>query len=223
MKPEIFESEQGSEEWLRQRMGIPTASEFHTVMAKGKDGGVSVTRRLYMLKLAGEVLTGEPMSGNYTDSNMERGKLLEDEARDFYAFTTNAPLLRVGFIRAGNAGCSPDALVGEDCGLEIKCVLPQTQIDRLLRGVLPPEHKAQVQGNMWIANRRAWDFVSYCPRLPLFVTRVERDDGFIATLAGAVANFNADLAAIVDRINGYGKPSNLLEQLRASVSLEARP
>jgi hypothetical protein len=45
----------------------PDRLEFSTVMAKGKDGGKSVTRRTYMLKLAGEILTGEPME-SYSNS-----------------------------------------------------------------------------------------------------------------------------------------------------------
>ena len=52
-------------------------------------------------------------------------------------------------------------------------------------GELPPEHKAQVQGSMWVAERELWDFVSYWPKLPLFVKRVYRDNGYIATLASA--------------------------------------
>ena len=48
----IIDCEQGSPEWFSARSGIPTASEFHTVMAKGKGGGESLTRKTYLLKLA---------------------------------------------------------------------------------------------------------------------------------------------------------------------------
>jgi hypothetical protein len=58
---QIIDCEQGSPEWFAARAGIPTASEFHTVMAVGKQGGKSVTRVAYLNKLAGEILTGEPM------------------------------------------------------------------------------------------------------------------------------------------------------------------
>jgi hypothetical protein len=72
-------------EWFAARAGIPTASEFHTVLAVGKQGGKSVTRVAYLNKLAGEILTGEPMP-SYSNADMERGKIMEDEARDLYAF-----------------------------------------------------------------------------------------------------------------------------------------
>ncbi|MDB5501228.1 MAG: exonuclease, partial [Tardiphaga sp.] len=71
-------------------------------------------------------------------------------------------------------------------------------------GELPDEHKAQVYGCMWISEREWWDFISYCPKLPLFVKRVYRDEEYIAKLAGAVEKFNADLSATVAIIRGYG-------------------
>ncbi len=58
---EIFNHEQGTPEWLQCRIGIPTASEFSTVLAKGKDGGPSLTRAAYMRRIAAEIITGEPL------------------------------------------------------------------------------------------------------------------------------------------------------------------
>ena len=199
----IHECEQGSPEWFARRMGIPTASEFATVMASGKGGGESKTRAAYLRKLAGEILTGEPME-SYTNPNMERGKVMEDEARNFYAFEYDAEPIRVGFVTNFNAGCSPDSLVGTAGGLEIKTALPHIQIERLERNDLPPEHRAQVQGCIWICEREHWDFVSYWPKLPLLRVRVPRDDGYIATINGAVDKFNDELAELVERIRHYG-------------------
>jgi hypothetical protein len=48
------------------------------------------------------------------------------------------------------AGCSPDGLVDEDGGVEIKSVIPTVQIDTVLAGGYPSEHKAQIQGCLWI-------------------------------------------------------------------------
>lgn len=205
---QIINCEQGGDEWRRARAGLPTASEFATVMAVGKSGSPSLTRKTYMLKLAGEILTGEPME-SYSNPHMERGKLMEEEARNLYSFALDVEPECVGFIRNGDTGCSPDALVGKNGGLEIKTALPHIQIDRLLKGELPPEHRAQVQGNIWIAQREWWDFVSYWPNLPLFSIRVFRDDGYIANLAGAVAAFNDELQKVVERVRHYGKPQSV--------------
>lgn len=199
MTVEIITCEQGTDEWRQARAGIPTASEFSTVLAKGE----GKTRRAYMLKLAGEILTGEPME-SYTNAHMERGKAMEDEARDLYIFTQGVDLTRVGFIRNGDKGCSPDSLIGDNGGLEIKTALPHIQIERLLKNELPSEHKAQVQGSMWVSERDCWDFVSYWPNLPMLRVQVRRDDAYIANLAGEVARFNDELARTVEQIRSYG-------------------
>ena len=200
----IFDCEQNSPEWYAARLGIPTASEFHTVMAVGKNGGKSLTRVAYLNKLAGEILTGDPMP-TYSNADMERGKEQEDEARDLYTFTAQDELQRVGFVRNGDAGCSPDSLVGTKGGLEIKSAAAHIQIDRLLRDELPSEHKAQVYGSMWVCGREFWDFMSYCPKLPAFIKRVYRDEDYIAKLAREVNVFNVELQQTVEFIRKYGQ------------------
>lgn len=200
---QIVECEQGSPEWFAARLGIPTASEFKTIVAVKKDAKDKLTRQTYMRKLAGEIITGTPME-NYTNAHMDRGHEQEDEARSLYALMQDCDPLRVGFIRNGNTGCSPDSLVGEHGGLEIKTALPHIQIERLEKDELPAEHRLQVQGGLWITGRKWWDFVSYSPKLPLFVKRVERDEQCIKDIAAAVAQFNDELALLVAWLRSYG-------------------
>ena len=219
---EVFSSEecpQGSDEWFRVRSGIPTASEFHTVMAKGRGGGESKTRRTYMLKLAGEILTGEPME-HFSNAHTDRGHEMEPEARDLYAFLKDCEPQLVGFIRNGGKGASPDSLVDGNGAVEIKTKLPHLQIDCLLCGEVPPEHKAQCQGILWVAEREWIDFVSFWPNLPLHVHREYRDEEYIAKLAAAVDEFNEELATIVERIRAIGGDRQALRQ-QLSQSLEA--
>jgi hypothetical protein len=200
----IFDCDQNSPEWYAARLGIPTASEFSTVMAVGKNGGKSLTRVAYLNKLAGEVLTGEPMA-SYSNPDMERGKAQEDEARDLYTFTAEAELRSVGFVRNGEKGASPDSLVGVSGGLEIKSAAAHIQVARLLDGKLPPEHKAQVQGCLWVCEREWWDFMSYCPKLPPLIVRVYRDEEYINKLAREVNVFNVELQQTVEFIRKYGQ------------------
>jgi hypothetical protein len=70
---EIITCEQGSPEWVRSRLGIPTASEFAAILTKGRGGAESKTRLSYLYKLAGERLTGEPME-TVSSFHMERGQ-----------------------------------------------------------------------------------------------------------------------------------------------------
>lgn len=194
---QIFDCEQGTPEWFDCRKGIPTSSEFSTVMAKGKDGGASITRAKYMRQLAGEIHTGEPAPEGYTNAFMDRGHELENEARTLYAFMKDAEPRRVGFVKNGRAGCSPDSLIGERSGLEIKVAIPAVQIERLQRNDLPPEHKAQVQGSMWVTNRPTWEFMSYCPKMPPLLLTIQREDEYIANLVRSVTAFTEELDMMV--------------------------
>lgn len=196
---DILTCEQGSAEWHVARSGIPTASEFSTVMAKGE----GKTRGKYLRVLAGEIITGEPDPDGYTNAHMERGKAWEADARNHYAFTNDVEPQLVGFIRSGRSGASPDSLIGDNGGLEIKTALRHIQIERLQRGGLPPEHRAQVQGCLWIAEREWWDFMSYAPGLPPLIERVYRDEAYIANLAKAIDAFNEELDALVQSIRTY--------------------
>lgn len=196
----ILDCDQNSPEWLAARRGMPTASRFADILAKGQ----GITRRKYLYTLAGEILTGE-CAESYSNPHMERGHEMEADARNLYAFDRDADPKLVGFMWrdgcAGRhaAGCSPDALLGDAGMLEIKSKLPHLQLEVLERDTLPPEHKAQVQGQLWVSGREWCDFVSYWPRLPLFVTRVERDEPYIETLAQAVADFCGELNALVTK------------------------
>lgn len=192
---ERFDCEQGTPDWVACRLGIPTASRFKDVLAKGE----GKTRKRYMLDLLGERLTGEPME-TYSNAHMERGQLMEAEARDLYAFMTNADLERVGFLRNGLKGCSPDSLIGENGMLEIKTKLAALQIECLLADKLPSDHVAQVQGALWVAEREWLDFVSYWPKLPLFIKRVHRDEDYIKNLAAEVARFNSEMLELGEKI-----------------------
>lgn len=201
---EIISCDQNSADWHRARMGIPTASEFATVMAKGKGGGESKTRQTYLYKLAGEIITGQPME-SYSNAHMERGHAMEQEARDLYEFMTDQTCERVGFIRSGRKGASPDSLVGPNGLVEIKTKLPHLVIEALFRGEFPPEHKAQCQGQLWVAEREWLDIAIYWPGMPLFVTTATRDEAYIRELSDAVDIFNAELDIIVDRVRAYGE------------------
>lgn len=194
---EICEAEQNSPEWFEFRRGIPSASKFQCLLANSAD---RKGRRTYLYDLAGEVISGE-CAESYTNQFMERGKVMEGEARDWYVFDTDADLDRVGAVRSSFLGavCSPDSLIGKDGGLEIKTRMARLQLELLESGQLPNEHKAQVQGAMWILGRQWWDFVSYSPKIRPFKVRVQRDDAYIATLAVAVREFNEELKALVER------------------------
>lgn len=203
----IIDCQQGTPEWHAARAGIPTASEFSTVLAskgRGKDGE-SVTRRRYIHKLAGERITGEPAE-SYTNQFMDRGHVMEPLAREDYAFIKDVEPLLVGFVTTddGMAGCSPDSLIGDTGALEIKTAAPHILLEHMFKGEFPAEHKAQTQGVLWVAERDWIDLLIYWPKMKPFIVRAQRDEAYIADLAKAVAAFNEEVAAVVDQYQRYG-------------------
>ena len=81
----ILDQEQGSEEWLRVRLGRPSASMFNKLITQ--TGKPSSSADGYINELIAERLTGksEPF---YVTEWMERGTALEPEAREAYEFIT---------------------------------------------------------------------------------------------------------------------------------------
>lgn len=197
---ELIDCEQNSPEWFRARLGLVTASVFSDVLAKGE----GKMRKSLMNKLAAEILTGEPLE-SYTNPYLERGHAQEDDARRDYAFMMDAEPTRVGFIRNGDKGCSPDSLLGDSGILEIKTQRADLLIETLRKDTFPSAHVAQCQGALWVAEREWIDIVCYAPGMPLFTKKAKRDDGYIANLAGEVERFNSELAETVEAVRRYGR------------------
>lgn len=199
----IVECFQGTPEWHAARCGRATASEFSSVLAKGE----GKTRASYLRKLVGERLTGK-VTESFTNVHMIRGSEQEAMARLSYESVIDDFVEQVGFIQHDKlmVGCSPDGLVGKSGGCEFKCVLPHVQVETMLRGTFPPEHKAQVQGCLWITGREWWDFGSYCPDMPkhlrVYRFRVTRDEAYIETLEQEVIKFLTEVERTVDLLIG---------------------
>lgn len=192
---EIIDVPQGSPEWRQARAGVVTASCFADVLAKGQ----GKTRRTYMMKLAGELITGEATE-SYSNGHMERGNAMEEEAVSLYEMRFDVECARVGFMRNGRVGCSPDRLLGDKRLVQIKTALPHIHAETLLAGEMPSGHRAQVQGELWVSGRESSDFVQYWPRMPLFVKTVHRDERYICELERECAAFVQELDDVVARL-----------------------
>jgi len=208
---QFWDIEQGSDEWFAIRLGVPTASNFRVMMATGRDDEESKTRARLMRVLAGEILTGAPAEGKIITAAMERGKDMEDEARAYYERRRFVDVRRIGFIRrrlpSGRwVGCSPDGMIGDRKALEIKTMAPDLMIERLERGAgMPPEHRAQVQGTMWVADLEEVDlqlFYRGMPVNPVFTLR--RDETYIREIARAVEIFEFETRQLVEKIRRMG-------------------
>lgn len=198
---QVLNLEQGTKEWFDARKGIPTASCFSKIITPAK-GDKSASSKTYMYELIAEKLgaTIEGFSNDWTD----RGTELEGMARSTFEFITDLKVEEVGMIKTdcGSVGCSPDGLIGEDGGLEIKCPKASTHIKYLIEGVLPLEYKAQVMGSLMVSERKYWYFMSYHPELDPFILKVERDEEFIEKMRSHIFNFVSEMDKHMESFSG---------------------
>jgi hypothetical protein len=186
----VHDVAQGTPDWHRLRLGIPTASEFSSLIApSGALAGDAA--RTFANRLIAEIVTGKPTVRG-TTAWMERGQDLEEEAVRMYEFTTDRQTHKVGFITddARTMGCSPDRLVGDDGGLEIKCPADWTHVDYLLSGKVDPQYKPQLQACLLITGRAWWDWYSYHPLMDPVIIRVYPDPAYHARMRKAVDRFH---------------------------------
>ena len=164
----------------------------------------------YRAQLVSERTTGVRQD-TYKSAEMMWGTENEPLARLYYTLMTGNTVEECGFFDHGEiaAGASPDGLIGQDGILEIKCPNTATHIATLRTGKLPQQYVAQVQGQMWITDRKWADFVSFDSRLPdnarIKVIRVARDETYIKMLEATILEFLAEVDEEVKFVTEYGK------------------
>ncbi len=190
----VHKCEQLSPAWFEARKGIPTASQFGRILTP-KTMKLSAAADEYICELVAERFCLIPPAEKTLNAAMRHGVEYEPEARRWFEFDAGVDVQQVGFIATddGRFGCSPDGLVGETCGLELKCPQGKTHVGWLMAGGLPDDHKAQVHGSMIVTGRTSWWFLSYCPGLPPLKLLVLRD-AYTDALAAALEQFSARLS-----------------------------
>ena len=207
-----FEFEQLSPEWMAARCGLPTSSNFGSLITPS--GKPSKQADEYCNRCIADIVCGEISERFQTSFWMEQGVAMEVEAADWYAFETGFDLAKVGFITddEGRWGASPDRIVmrdGEEIGaLEIKCPAPWTHVENILRGSIKRTHIPQVQGQMLIGWFAWVDWVSYHPDFGGFVVRIERDEEYIEGLQVALERFSASKQEKIARLVELGIMTN---------------
>lgn len=192
--------DQRSPEWMKARLGIPTASSFDKIVTT--KGEPSKQAQKYLYQLAGERVCGT-QDESFHSAMMDRGAEREKEAVQFYELTKDVEIHRVGVCYLDEDkkfSCSPDGLVGEKGLVEIKCPMIATHVAYLMDDDLPTEYFQQVQGQLFITGREWCDFLSYYPGLKPLLIRVLRDEEFIKKLESALKEFGKQLDIVEAKI-----------------------
>ena len=206
----FLDGDQKSPQWLKQRVGNVTASRLADIMGKKKDGNYYQKRIDYMDEIIAEILSGELVE-HYVSAEMDFGSEYEAEARSQYELRNEVFVDQVGFVlhpEIARCGASPDGLVGNDGGVEIKVPKTITHLRWKRAGIVPPEYKWQMYLNMDCClidqPRQWWDFFSYDPRLKgelsVFQVRLHRNEEEIQLMRGTITTFLEELADSIMRL-----------------------
>lgn len=196
----IVDYEQLSEQWFKEKAGKPSASGFDKIVTT--KGEPSKQAGKYLYQLAGENIVGVKTE-TYSNAAMERGIILEAEARSLFSVITDLEVTQVGLIYPDARKaylCSPDGIINGEAGLEIKCPLIHTHVGYLLDNKLPTDYIQQVQGSMLVAGFSTWFFMSYFPGLPPLILEVERNEEFISKLEAELERFVVELAVVTRKL-----------------------
>jgi putative phage-type endonuclease len=177
---QIHNVEQASPAWFELRKGKMTASHAQAIGSNGK------WLKTYIWELMSEYFSTQQKE-HFSNVHTERGVELEPQAREIYELMNDCTVEQVGFIEYDEfCWCSPDGLVSEDGGTEIKCQDDKKHFNLCLYGEseIDSGYIWQIQMNLWITGRKWWDFISYNPnyKKSIFVHRVYRDEEKIKKL-----------------------------------------
>lgn len=208
----ILKCDQGTDEWLAARRGLPTASEFAPFMLKATTAAAKAARAKYICEKLTEAMPDDELEAKakareeaylQRDPWITRGKVLEPAARRVLSKRIGKQIVEVGLCihDSGMFGGSPDGLViGDDgdswvAGCEIKCHNRKRHLADLLAGKLPADHVFQVHGGMAITGLREWHYFGFHQALPSLHVVTPWDD-FTSELRDGLLALGEEMAAM---------------------------
>ncbi len=211
---------QGTTEWLDARRGRITGSQFKVTRDRLKSGDYSKAARLYAMDTARERCGGKA-ADVYVNSAMRFGTEQEPLARVAYEDATGLLVEEVGFAFTtdGKFGVSVDGLVDADGMVEIKTMVSS---DTLFRAVVERDHSDyidQINGAMWLLNRKWCDLILWAPDLPehrMTVVRINRDDDAIDALVADLVAFDRLVCEYEARLRKFINPTPATTQQPAA-------
>jgi len=137
---------------------------------------------------------------------MQRGIDVEPLARAAYQATYELTD-DVGFVKHPLIrwfGASPDALVGSDGLVEIKCPRSTTHLDYIQSGKPPTKYVPQMMAQISCTGRKWVDFVSFDDRFPehlrLFVVRFQPTEEEIEKFESKVKEFLSEVNNLMEKL-----------------------
>jgi len=189
-----------SEAWFQKHAGKVGASSLSKIITS--TGKRSTQRQAYLYTMAAEILTGKRHEG-FSNQYMAAGIENEPQTRMEFQLETMSQVEEVGGImnsKYPGVFISPDGIIDGDMGLELKSVIPSTQVKYLDKDKLPTEYLLQCQMSLWVTEWNQWHFFSFCPGLKPLHVAVERDEALIRIIHAEINIFIEDLNKLVEKL-----------------------
>ena len=186
LKYQRYDGMQRTQEWFALRRGKVTASRLGDWLATSKRDGKPLKARLdYERELMFERQFNVSFS-KFVTAAMADGIVYEDVVAEQYAEHFGVKLRDGGAFYNEFFCCSPDRLVGDDGGLEIKVLGDASFADVLANGI-PENYLLQCQAGLYTSGRKWWDFVAFnLNTMKMLRIRVEPDKEIFAKIDEAV-------------------------------------
>ena len=198
--------EQRTPEWHEARKGLITASSVGAILGHSPNA----TRADVMRRMVREAHGAEnEFNGNIAT---EYGTRNEDGALVEYRIETGHEVQTVGFItREDWAGCSPDGLIGDLGGMEIKCPFGKRkdEVPQFKTLADQPHYLDQVQFSIWVTGRAWWDFFQWAPN-GTALERIVPDQQWRDTNLPILRQFHAEFLDTVNEPDEHLKPRRIV-------------
>lgn len=213
-----FDIDQGSGDWDRLRLRIPTASRFSDILTP-KTMKMSASRKRYAVEIiCARLMNWQPKSLE-TIEQIEAGRQKEPFAVAQLEEIREVQTRKIGLIRTNDLrfGASPDRVVmdGDRVAITVECKAPTIpmQMNYALMAELAKlepvnneveAYRCQRQGQMKIAECDEAIFFSYHERMPPVYVRNHRDEPFIKRLTEALEQFDDELCVLEEKARSLG-------------------
>lgn len=205
------------DEWRVKRLGSVTGSTFGKFVKTEKDGfklssGKVAKDLIYKIAWERLLKEGNISNGlgrlNVSSQAMNHGNDNEGAAiQKYIEVTGNEVIYEQEYISLSEwIGGTPDGFVGKDGILEVKCPWNGgNHLQTLLTGTIyNPEHMYQIQGYLWITDRKWCDFITYDPdlieELQITITRIERDENIIKGIESVVNEVIEQIKELIQQV-----------------------
>ena len=183
---------QRTSEWKAGRLAKLTGTRAASLM------GSTATRKTLLVEMLREQLTATSKSFNPTAA-VQKGIDDEPEAESYCALVLGYDLHSTDtFIeKEGDSFCavSPDGLVGDDGGIEIKNLSEENHLRVIIDDEPDKKHIWQMKWLMYVTGRQWCTYIGYCKELPepanFYFKRYERCEKDMQEIGKQVKDFKA--------------------------------